>query len=77
MRKHKEPESTEIVSLNEEIFSLEAGNLTVEELERRLELAIATVKTFTCGTFDCGSFSCADFKVVKAPAQLAPGDLAA
>jgi len=76
MKRTKEPESMEMVSLNQEIFSLEAGNLSVEELERRLELAIATVKTFTCSTFDCGSFSCADFKVkpATAPTQVPSSD---
>jgi len=74
MKKTKDQESMEMVSLNQEIFSLEAGNLSVEELERRLELAIATVKTFTCGTFDCGSFSCADFKVKAAPVEAPVAD---
>ncbi|HEV7504184.1 MAG TPA: hypothetical protein VGS07_04670 [Thermoanaerobaculia bacterium] len=59
----------EIVSLNEELFSLEAGSLQVEELDRRLELAIAGISNFacadfTCGTFaSCGAFTCDTFKI--------------
>ncbi|HBL30206.1 MAG TPA: hypothetical protein DD490_25520, partial [Acidobacteria bacterium] len=51
------------VSLNQELFSLDAGNLTVEELDRRLELAVAALETnFVCDTFTCGSFrSCGVF----------------
>ncbi|HEX3529314.1 MAG TPA: hypothetical protein VH988_19830 [Thermoanaerobaculia bacterium] len=65
MKKKEDDESQEMVSLNQELFSLEAGDLVVEELERRLELAIGAA--FTCGTFTCGSFSncntfgCANF----------------
>lgn len=64
---HKE----EMVSLNKELFSLEAGNLTVEELDQRLELAVALVSDFVCGTFVCGSFDscgafgCGTFKIAK------------
>jgi hypothetical protein len=55
MKKREDDESQEMVSLNQELFSIEAGDLVVEELEQRLELAIAAA--FTCGTFTCGSFS--------------------
>jgi len=52
----------EMVSLNQELFSLEAGNLTVEELDQRLELAVAALKPFICDVFVCGSFaSCSAF----------------
>lgn len=69
--KRRNPED-EIVSLNQELFSLDAGNLTVEELDRRLELAIGvletsfTCDTFTCGRFNsCGAFGCANFGIAK------------
>lgn len=60
--KKKRERQEEIVSLNEELFSLEAGNLTVEELDKRLELAVAGFTNFVCDTFSCGSFkSCKVF----------------
>ena len=61
MKKKREGQE-EIVSLNKELFSLEAGSLTVEELDRRLELAVAGLTKFVCDTFTCGSFkSCKVF----------------
>lgn len=52
----------EMVSLNQELFSLEAGNLTVEELDQRLELAVAAMRIFVCDIFTCGSYSsCGSF----------------
>ena len=52
----------EMVSLNQELFSLEAGNLTVEELDQRLELAVAAMRIFTCDIFSCGTYtSCGTF----------------
>ena len=71
-RKKNEPKIPEIVSLNEELFSLQAGSLPFEELlDRRLELAVAAIggtnfvcDTFTCGTFNsCRVFGCGTFKV--------------
>ena len=62
----KEPK-IEMISLNEELFSLDGDNLSVEELDQRLELAVASLDdlicgTFGCGTFDnCGSFGCGSF----------------
>ncbi len=59
--------SDEIVSLNEGLFSLEAGNLSIEALDRRLELAVAIAGGFGCKTFictdfsSCGSFECGTF----------------
>lgn len=70
MRKKDKAQVPEIVSLNEELFSLEAGSLQVEELDRRLELAIAAVHNFVCDTFTCGTFTgsctafaCGTFKI--------------
>lgn len=63
----KKDDAFEMVSLNQELFSLEAGNLNVEELDRRLELALGTTGSFICGTFgcanfgQCGSFGCGAF----------------
>jgi hypothetical protein len=69
-RKKDEAQVPEIVSLNDELFSLEAGSLQVEELDRRLELAIAAVHNFVCDTFTCGNyggtcsvFACGTFKI--------------
>jgi hypothetical protein len=69
-RKKAKAQITEIVSLNEALFSLEAGNLQIEGLDRRLELAIAAAgnfvcDTFTCGTYSgtCGAFACGTFKI--------------
>ena len=58
MKKKEDDESQEMVSLNEELFSFEAGELEVEELEQRLELAVAK---FGCFIFNCGTFTNSDF----------------
>ncbi|HEX3526526.1 MAG TPA: hypothetical protein VH988_05625 [Thermoanaerobaculia bacterium] len=76
MKKKKKlaPKVPEIVSLNEELFSLEAVGPRFEELiDRRLELAVAAIgtnficDTFTCTTFTgtCGAFGCTTFKINK------------
>ncbi len=64
----KKGREREIVCLNQELFSLDGDSLSVEELDQRLELAVATVLddlicgTFGCGSFDnCGSFGCGEF----------------
>jgi len=66
-RKQKDGESAEMVSLNQQLFSLEAGNLSVEELDRRLELALAAhpavCGNFSCGDFGCSTFMCSTFKL--------------
>lgn len=69
-RKKVKAQIAEIVSLNEALFSLEAGNLQIEGLDRRLELAVAAAgsfvcDTFTCGTYSgtCGAFACGTFKI--------------
>jgi len=55
--------ASEIVSLNTELISFDIGDISVDELERRLELAIATITPVlddcgtNCGTF-CSPFSC-------------------
>jgi hypothetical protein len=45
---------TEVMALNEELMSFDIENVNAEELERRLELAIATMPTpsFFCEV-DC------------------------
>ena len=57
----------EIESFNGELMDLDFGSITVEELEARLELAVAAIPigdddcgTNSCGTFcgDCGTNSC-------------------
>jgi hypothetical protein len=66
-KKGKEPRIAEIVSLNEELFSLVTGN-PMEALEQRLALAVGgllTCDSFVCHTFSgsCGAFSCTTFKI--------------
>ena len=72
MKKRKKDKARipEIVSLNEELFSVWAGSLQGEELDRHLELAIAAAHNFVCDTFTCGSYSgtcsafaCGTFKI--------------
>jgi len=59
----------EIVSLNEELFSLVSGD-PLATFDQHIALAIAAAgsficDTFTCGTFSgaCGSFACGTFKI--------------
>ena len=52
----------EIVSLNEALFSFDTGDVSLEVLERRLEMFICGV--FGCSTFkNCGEFGCGSFVV--------------
>jgi hypothetical protein len=72
MKKGKKAQRTrvaEIVSLNEELFSLVSGD-PLATIDQRIALAIAaagsfTCDTFTCGTYSgvCGSFACGTFKI--------------
>jgi hypothetical protein len=72
MKKGKKAQRTrvaEIVSLNEELFSLVSGD-PLATIDQRIALAIAAAgnficDTFTCGTFSgsCGSFACGTFKI--------------
>ena len=64
-------EKKEIVSLNKEFMNLDFDDISVEELERRLELAVAVfldVEQVECNSFcctldrdagTCGTYSCA------------------
>jgi hypothetical protein len=71
MRKRRRPQPAqvpEIVSLNDELFSQVPGIEVLDDLDRRLALALAAVEnifceTFTCGSYSCGSFSCGTFKI--------------
>jgi|tagenome__1003787_1003787.scaffolds.fasta_scaffold19722757_2 hypothetical protein len=60
------PGGPEIVSLNEELFSLANGDPWAA-IDARLAHAIASgpaCETFTCSSFGaCSSFSCGTFKV--------------
>jgi hypothetical protein len=51
--------SDEIVSLNQELMSFDFDDLSVEELERRLELAIGVLPMdfADCGVNNCNTFS--------------------
>jgi len=51
----------EITSYNKEFLNLDFDDMSVEELERRLELSIASLdlELAACnGTFDCSGFTC-------------------
>jgi hypothetical protein len=68
-KKDKRSRVAEIVSLNEELFSLVSGN-PLATLDERIALAMATggsfiCDTFTCGSYSgaCGSFACGSFKI--------------
>lgn len=68
-KKRSEPRVPEIVSLNEELFSLVSGN-PLEALDQALALAGALAGAFTCDTFtcssysgSCGAFACGTFKL--------------
>lgn len=61
----KKQRKDEIVSLNQGLFSLDAGNLSIETLDQRLELAIAVFDPYQCEDFSCTHFSsCTDFDCV-------------
>jgi hypothetical protein len=71
MDKKNETPNAEIVSLSSDLSLFDAGDLTLEALEQRLEMAVAVLpQDFSCGSFDCGGFSCGNFKV-PAPAPVA------
>lgn len=57
----------EIVSLNDELFSLVSGD-PLAALDERLITVVAgglSCDTYTCGSFGgCGSFSCGTFKII-------------
>jgi hypothetical protein len=66
-KKDKGPRIAEIVSLNEELFSLVTGN-PMEALDQRLALAVGglfTCDIFACHTYSgsCGAFACTTFKL--------------
>lgn len=61
----KKKETLEIVSLNQELISFDADDISLEVLERRLEMAPFVCATFICSDFgSCGSFGCGTFKIV-------------
>ena len=69
MKKHigrKRSQGPEIVSLNETLFSLVAGD-PLAALDECLRLVVGTgtnCETFTCTGFGaCGAFSCGTFKI--------------
>lgn len=56
-KKDKAKEPSEILSLNDELLSFDVDDMNVEELERRLELAVAAIVPIDddgCGT-NCGT----------------------
>ncbi|HSU83090.1 MAG TPA: hypothetical protein VLR69_11775 [Thermoanaerobaculia bacterium] len=70
MKKHKgggRAPIEEIVSLNDELFSLVTGD-PLAALDERLANVVAgglSCDSYTCSSFGgCGSFSCGTFKVI-------------
>jgi hypothetical protein len=71
-KKNRVPRVPEIVSLNEELFSLVSGN-PLMAIDDVIALAMATAGNFICDTFTCGtytgscaSFACGTFKIKPA-----------
>lgn len=68
-RRQRQPSRVpEIVSLNDELFSQVPGIEALDDLDRRLALALAAADdifcdTFTCGSYSCSSFSCGTYKI--------------
>jgi hypothetical protein len=48
----------EIMHLNKEMLSMDLTDVSVEELEQRLELAIAIVALPPCTNHTCDGYSC-------------------
>jgi hypothetical protein len=66
----KKDEQKEIVSLNQEMMAFDFDDISIEELEHRLELSIMTLgpsddncnpNSFGCGGFGCSGFGCTTF----------------
>lgn len=55
--KKKDKNGEEIISLNDALLIFDADDMSLETLERRLELAAAP---FICGTFGCATFTKCD-----------------
>lgn len=53
----KKDNTKEIISFSKEFMSFDLENVSVEELDRRLELAVANIQlaSFGCNV-DCGSY---------------------
>ncbi len=59
--KKKDQQLPEIESFNEELVAFDVDNLSVEALERRFELAVASLVIdldAACGELDCASVVC-------------------
>jgi hypothetical protein len=72
MKKHDE-----LTSFNEELVSFDVDDLSIEVLEERFELAVASVFTdvfdcnlcsgLTCAGVDCSGLICGKFVIVQIP----------
>jgi len=68
-KRDEEPDGPpEVASFNEELVSFDLDDVSVEELERRFELAVAPIiagglitENGACGTLFCGNVGCAGF----------------
>lgn len=66
----------ELTSFNEELVSFDVDDLSIEVLEERFELAVASVfadvvdcnlcSGLTCAGVDCSGLICGSFKIVRA-----------
>jgi hypothetical protein len=67
-KRDEQSEPPEITSFNEELVSFNLDAMSVEELERRFELALAIgfadggCGTLVCGTVLCGTLGCGTMK---------------
>ena len=74
--------NNELVSFNEELVSFDLEDLSIEVLEERFELAVASVfaevvecnlcSGLTCSGVDCSGLICGSFKIVPIPKVIAP-----
>jgi len=72
-------DTKEIVCLNQELISFDVEDISIEVLERRLEMAPFICGTFGCASFGtCGEFGCGSFSVgaPTAPKPVQPGSVA-
>lgn len=56
MTNKKDPRQAEITALNPGIVDLDVRDMSVDELERRLELSIASPWGVDCGLDSCGTY---------------------
>lgn len=62
MKKSDQQQSSEIESFNHELVAFDMNDLSIEELERRFELAVAAVGVWeaACGVLSCSEVTCSE-----------------